>query len=169
MPLVLSGTNGVLDNSGAFVLGTSVASTSGTSIDFTSIPSWVKRITVIVDSVTQSTATSPALLFQIGTSGGVVSTGYVCTGSTNGNSNAPSTSGFPLRGSSGSNSVYTGTMTIVLVGSNTWVATGVFGDSTYSQSGASAGRLALGGTLDRVRIVANGGSFSAGTINILYE
>ena len=36
---------------GVLTSGTAQASTSGTSIDFTSIPSWVKRITVMFDGV----------------------------------------------------------------------------------------------------------------------
>jgi hypothetical protein len=48
------GTGTVVANNvnSAIVSGTSVASTSGTSIDFTSIPSWVKRITVMFDAGT---------------------------------------------------------------------------------------------------------------------
>ena len=149
--------------------GTAVASTSGASIDFTGIPSYVKRITIMLYGVSQTTGTSPYLLFQLGTSSGIVSTGYVSLGSTNGSSNATSTTGFPLRGPSASNSVMSGAITITSFGSNLWVETGVFGDTTNSQSGASAGHLDLAGTLDRVRIVANGGTFNAGSINILYE
>ena len=43
--LVVSGINS------AITAGTAVASTSGTSIDFTGIPSWVKRITVMFNGV----------------------------------------------------------------------------------------------------------------------
>jgi len=64
MSLELNGTTGVQGNSGAFVAGTAVASTSGTSIDFTSIPSWVKRITVMLDSV--SLNGSASIRFQLG-------------------------------------------------------------------------------------------------------
>ena len=169
MPLQLSGTSGVLDNSGAFIAGTAVASTSGASIDFTSLPSWVKRITLMFDGVSQTTGTSPYLLIQIGTSGGIVATGYVGVCSTNGSSNALSTTGFGLRGPSAGSAVQTGVMSIVSFTGNTWLATGVSGDTTYTQSGYTAGKLALGGTLDRVRIVANGGAFNGGSINILYE
>jgi len=54
--------------------GTAVASTSGTSITFTSIPSWVKRITVIFNNVSLS---GTALgLVRLGTVSGIESTGY---------------------------------------------------------------------------------------------
>ena len=79
------------------VSGTSVASTSGTSIDFTSIPSWVKRITVMFDGV--STNGTSNLQVQIGDSGGIENTGYTAAASGVANSGnlvtaASSTSGF---------------------------------------------------------------------------
>jgi hypothetical protein len=74
MPLVLNGTTGVQDNSGAFVAGTAVASTSGTSIDFTSIPSWVKRVTVIFNEV--STNGTSIVQVQLGSTTFTTS-GYV--------------------------------------------------------------------------------------------
>ena len=54
--------------------GTSVASTSGTYIDFTSIPSWAKRIVILINGV--STSGSSPLLIQAGPSGGVDTTSY---------------------------------------------------------------------------------------------
>jgi hypothetical protein len=151
------------------VRGTAVASTSGASIDFTGIPSWVKRITVMFDVVSQTTATSPAFLFQLGTSGGIVATGYVSQGSTNGGSNTASTTGFNVRGPSGANALMTGAITINNITSNTWVQTNFFIDSTNTQYNSGGGKIALGGTLTQLRIAANGGAFNAGTINILYE
>jgi len=168
MALELNGTTGVQGNSGAFVAGTSVTA-SGSTVDFTSIPSWVKRITIMFDGVNQNSGTSPAFLFQLGTSGGIVSTGYVAQGSTNGGSNTASTTGFNLRGPSGANALMQGAIYISLLGSNVWVETLYFVDSTNTQYSSGAGKLALGGTLDRVRIVANGGTFNGGSINILYE
>ena len=168
MPLVLSGTDGVLDNSGAFIRGTAVTA-SGSSFDFTNIPSWVKRVTVMLDVVNQNTGTSPALLFQLGTSGGIVSTGYLALGSTNGGSNTLSTTGFTLRGPSGANALFSGIFTFVLINSNTWIHSSYNVDTTNTQYSAGGGKIALGGTLDRVRIVANGGTFNGGTINILWE
>ena len=74
MALELNGTTGVQGNSGAFVQGTSAASTSGTSIDFTSIPSWVKRVTVVFHNVSTNGSSNP--IVQIGTSSGVTTSGY---------------------------------------------------------------------------------------------
>ena len=170
MPLELNGTTGVQGNSGAFVAGTSVASTSGTSIDFTSIPSWVKRITVMFNQI--STNGSSALLLQIG-SGSITSSGYYSTSWTD-NSTGQSSSGLLLSATlSAASYTQSGIYVINLIGSNTWVG---FGNTGYgniaitgwSQAGNSP---SLGGTLDRVRVTTVNGTdtFDAGLVNILYE
>ena len=68
MSVVINGSAGVTTNSGAVYdglqRGTAVASTSGTSVDFTSIPSWVKRITVMFNGVSTSGTSNP--LVQLG-------------------------------------------------------------------------------------------------------
>ena len=170
MPLVLNGTTGVQDNSGAFVAGTAVASTSGTSIDFTSIPSWVKRITLLFNEV--STNGTSIYNFRVGTSSGVVSTGYVSTGEGMGAgvSASSSTSGFIIGDAIAAASVFTGTATITNISGNTWIFSGMAKRGT-GDSGIGNGVIALGGTLDRVRITTAGGTdtFDAGSINILFE
>jgi hypothetical protein len=78
MSTIIDGSASVTINSGAVLgitSGTAVASTSGVSIDFTSIPSWVKRITVMFSGVSTN-GTSP-LQVQLGTSGGVDATSYI--------------------------------------------------------------------------------------------
>jgi hypothetical protein len=59
------------------VLGTVQATTSGTSKDFTDIPSWVKKITVVFSGV--SLSGTAQLLVQLGTSGGLQTTSYTAT------------------------------------------------------------------------------------------
>jgi len=164
-------TNGTSWSSVAkIVSGTAVASTSGTSIDFTSIPSWVKRITVMLDSV--STNGSSVLLVQVG-AGSVTTSGYlgsygVMVGASS-STVANSTTGFAIFNNSAVSIVY-GTVVLNLLGSNTWVASGTQGYSVNAYVGGTGGRIALGGTLDRVRITTAGGTdtFDAGSINILY-
>ena len=71
MTVTINGSAGVTINSGA-VLGlnsaTAVSSTSGTSIDFTNIPLWVKRITVMFQGLSFAGASGAARV-QIGTGG----------------------------------------------------------------------------------------------------
>lgn len=152
------------------VSGTAQASTSGTSIDFTGIPSWVKRITVMFNGV--STSGTSNLQIQIG-AGSVTTTGYsgysqYFNGSTLTNLGSVTT-GFPIATSTATDSK-NGLYNISLLTSNTWVC---FGGSNQSASQASmtTGSVSLGGTLDRVRITTVNGTdtFDAGTINLLWE
>jgi hypothetical protein len=172
MPLVLNGTTGVQDNSGAFVLGTSVASTSGTSIDFTGIPSWVKRVTVLMNGVSVSGTSS--LLVQLGDSGGVENTGYTGAGMTTANGLTSgvigSTAGFYIYVNAAA-AVMQVVMTINNFNGNTWVSghNGSRSDSAIVMSGA--GSKTLSDVLTQIRITTVNGTdtFDAGSINILYE
>jgi hypothetical protein len=151
--------------------GTAVASTSGTSIDFTSIPAWVKKITVMFNGV--STNGASFVQVQIG-AGSVTTSGYVASSSmvygTNLCLTTTATSGF-VTWANGASDARSGHFIITNVSSNIWVASGVL--NAYSEDGVSmsAGTVTLGGTLDRVRITTVTGSdtFDAGSINILYE
>jgi hypothetical protein len=151
-------------------LATAQATTSGTSIDFTGIPSWVKRITVMFSGV--STNGTSQWLVQLGDSEGVENTDYVSSVST-GTTVANSTSGFVvLRGVAAATTNH-GLVTICLVSSanNTWAASGVLGWSNDSQTAVSGGSKSLSATLDRVRLTTVNGTdtFDAGSVNIMYE
>ena len=157
-----------------FTSGTAVASTSGTSIDFTSIPSWVKRITVVFSSISLS-GTSPITL-QIGDSGGVETTGYVGANAelTSGaNTITNFSTGFLLHNVPASGQNYSGMAILSLLSSasNTWTQSCNFGTDANGRINVSSGSKALSATLDRVRITTTSGTdtFDAGTINILYE
>lgn len=153
-----------------YTLDTAKASTSGTSIDFTGIPSWAKRITVMFNGVSTN-GTSPVLA-QLGTSAGVQATGYNCniftvTGSVA--STTPFTTGFAILGSTAA-SARVGQIVITNITANTWVAA-MSSFALTTDVGAGQGAVALSGTLDRVRITTLNGTdtFDAGTINIAYE
>lgn len=157
---------------GKMVLRTAVPSTSGTSIDFTGIPSWAKRITVMFNGI--STNGSALLQIQIG-AGSVTTTGYVssCVGGTTGNvlGGSSLTSGFGLGSVGGAVNVYTGSFDIETIGSNTWIEKGIIILEATGNTYMSSGRLTLGGTLDRIRITTVNGTdtFDSGSINIMYE
>ena len=152
--------------------GTAVDCT-GTSINFTSIPSWAKRITVMLNGV--STNGSSNLIIQIGTSSGIVSTGYYGTAALVGASTASSTmsSGFLLTPSQGSATITSGIITLCLQkpSTNTWVSSGSIGSLDAGNIALSAGVAALSGILDRIRITTVNGTdaFDGGVINIMYE
>jgi hypothetical protein len=148
--------------------GTAVASTSGTSIDFTSIPSWVKRITVMFQGVSSNGGSS--FLVQIG-AGSVTSSGYLGAGSNSAVGTVNFTTGFGTNLPNSTVSVTHGALTLFNLNSNSWVASGAFARSDAAGNGTTSGSITLGGTLDRVRITTVNGTdtFDAGSINILYE
>ena len=156
--------------SGTLIQGTAVASTSGTSIDFTGLPSWVNRITVMFSGVSTNGTSNP--LFQLGDSGGIETTSYVATSSimTTGVSTSTYTTGFGLATALASNAV-SGSVVFTLIGSNIWVASGVMASSTNSVSGTITGTKTLSDTLTQIRITTVNGTdtFDAGSINIQYE
>jgi len=169
MAVTIDGSASVTINSGVVLGITSApaqASTSGVSIDFTSIPSWVKRITVMLSGV--STSGTSNLLVQVG-AGSVTTSGYVA-GSMSGATYVSSTAGFILVNNITAADLFSGIVVLTNITSNTWVSS-----SNINRGGAAvlpaAGNIALGGTLDRVRITTAGGieTFDAGSINILYE
>ncbi len=153
--------------------GTAVASTSGTSIDFTGIPSWVKRITVCFNGV--STNGTSQRQVQLG-SGSIDAASYTggAWGWTGGSNGTGYTTGILVEGQTSNSNTYAfgGILTICSIGSNTWVASGTFcaNEQTVNQN-FTGGSKSLSGTLDRVRITTVNGTdtFDAGSINILYE
>lgn len=152
-------------------LSTAVASTSGTSIDFTSIPAWVKRITVMFNGVSLSGTSN--YLVQLG-AGSVTTSGYSSAGGVYVAGTTvilTSTAGFVMRNNAAASNVISAIMNIVLVSSNNWLSTHTFGDVPSAATGSGGGNIALGGTLDRVRITTVNGTdtFDAGSVNILYE
>ncbi len=152
------------------VSGTAVTA-SGTSVDFTGIPSWVKRVSVVYSGL--SLNSSANFLIQLGDSGGIETTGYLSTSVTTDSSGSTagtnSTSGFVIWQADASITAQ-GIATIINITGNTWVfaQTGRLLSTNVTTSG---GDKSLSATLDRVRITTTSGTdtFDAGTINILYE
>jgi hypothetical protein len=156
---------------GRMVLATSQASTSGTRKDFTSIPSWVKRITVMFNGVSTNGTSLPQV--QIG-SGAIDTTGYTSAGTLTSGSSATSSAstGFVIYDNQPvATSALIGNLVINLVSSNTWVASYAIVDPPRGNNKFGGGSKTLSNTLDRVRITTVNGTntFDAGSINILYE
>lgn len=150
-------------------IATAQATTSGTSKDFTGIPSWVTRITVMIFGVSTNGINSPAV--QIGTGGAPTTTGYkneVLFSGTATASNSNFLVGVP--GGGAGNTLH-GSLVLLRITGNTWVASGTIacldGNTGVAVTGGS---LALAGALDMVRFLATGGdTFDAGSVNIMYE
>jgi hypothetical protein len=141
----------------------------GTSVNFTGIPSWVKRITVMFNGV--STDGSSDVQVQLG-AGSVTTSGYAgsCIRfSSSSGTGGDFTTGFVIRLPSAS-FARNGNMTCSLLGSNAWSSNYNFGTSN-NETALGAGSVTLSGTLDRIRITTVNGTdtFDAGTVNILFE
>ena len=149
---------------------TAQASTSGTSIDFTGIPAWVERITVMFSGV--STNGSSTIRLQLGDAGGIETTGYAgtCTQIGSTVSTAYSTSGFDSTGDTSSTHTRNGQFVFSLLGSNTWALLGAYNISSAFQY-LFCGTKTLSDTLTQVRITTVTGTdaFDAGSVNIIYE
>ncbi len=146
------------------------ATTSGTAIGFTGIPSGTQRITMMLGGVGLSGTDN--LIVQIGDSGGYETSGYLSASNTNvdtvANSSVASTSGFIIQTDSANISAV-----VTLVRKDapnfTWQAI---------HQGRISGTVTLDGMgfkdlsaeLDRIQITRTGSdTFDAGDINILHE
>lgn len=167
---VVTGTAGNL----MLISGTLQNSTSGTSIDFTGIPSWVKRITVMLAGVSLST-TASTIVLRIG-SGSFDATGYVggfgLANSASAANATASTVGIPLANLTNAADTVQGAVVLTNLTGNQWAAQGNFFRSSGTTSAATmtASTKTLAGVLDRVQVTLDStGAFDAGSINILYE
>ena len=150
---------------------TAVASTSGTSISFTSIPSYVRRITVMLTGV--STSGTSNLQIQLGTGGTPTYTtsGYLGCAGTYGGTLVQVTSGILITGNTAAASIFHGIATITLLTGNTWAAVSTTAKSDSAAGTNSAASIPLAAALTAVRVTTVNGTdtFDAGSINILYE
>lgn len=154
--------------------GASVATTSGTSIDVTSIPANAKRIRLAFFGVSTNGTAFPRI--QLGDSGGIENTGYVCTvgfiQSTNLSGAANVTAGFDVFVSS-SGTVLNGLVELVKSdsASETWSVSGIVSNSGSNSLHFMSGYKTLSDVLDRIRLTTSNGTdtFDAGSITVSWE
>lgn len=152
---------------------TAVASTSGTSIDFTGIPSWVDRITVMFNGV--STSGTAQKFIRLGTGGTPATTGYSGVGGTYYSSNIAGATSFTTAFCLNDNvaaATLSGHAILTNISGNIWICSLTMGSPVGTpQLFNSVGTVTLAGVLDVVRITTSNGTdtFDAGSINILYE
>jgi hypothetical protein len=151
---------------------TAVASTTGTSISFTAIPTWVRRVTVMFAGV--STDSTSPLLVKIGPSGGIVSTGYLSTGARMAAASTTvgdSTAGFIINHTAAAD-VISGSLVIDVLNPASYIYTS---DHTAKASTTAVlsggGNVTLAGAMTQLSITTVSGTanFDAGSINVLYE
>ena len=187
--LVLPNTDGTsgqyLQTDGSGALSWATVSTSnltrltavtptGSSVDYTSLPSGIRKLYVVMSGLKQSS--SGRYMVQLGDSGGLETSGY--------------TSGSRLHYASGASvqeertdsfvifndatEFYVNTiMQIANITGNKWVSTHT---TFHSDRGAypgstahGAGRKELSGELTQLRITLSTGTFTSGDVNLFYE
>lgn len=164
-------------SSGGITRGTAINATSGTSYDFTGIPSGVDRITVMLSDVSISGTSN--ILIQLGDAGGIETAGYASRAGdlgadAGGETLETSTSGFVIKSLADTSSIK-GILTLSRITGNEWVASGTFADSAtdsiHMGVSVSAGNKALSAELTQLRFTTVSGTdtFDAGTLNIFYE
>jgi len=153
---------------GAITLGTAQTPSGVSAVDFTGIPSWVKRITVMFQGV--STNGGSQMQIQLG-AGSVVISNYKGSVWEANTTNSLNSTGFRITGNMSAADIWNGSAIISNMGSNVWTIQSIFGRQDVATSAISGGSISVGGTLDRLRITTLGGTdtFDAGTINISYE
>lgn len=151
-----------------------VSTASGTSIDFTGIPSTAKEITLQLVGV--STDATAQLLFQLGDSGGIEATGYDGASSVIGAStvvSSVSTTGFLSRVNQLAGESVTGILTFRLfsASTNTWTCEGQLANAAQTATITTTGAKSTSATLDRIRMttVAGTATFDAGSAVLTWK
>ena len=146
---------------------------TNTRADFTGIPSWVKRVTVMLYGV--GTSGTAALQIQLSDSG-LVSSGYIGYAVRFGVSNTYTSafsSAFVLSDAITNTDVFYGAYVLTLVDGNRWVISGgKTSTRTTNISSQINGVVPLSSALTAVRVTTTNGTdtFDTGSIiNILYE
>lgn len=159
---------------GAISSGTAVTLTNQTAVNYTNLPSWVKRITVMFNGVSLSGTDQPIIQLGYGATPTYVTSGY--SGGIQSLATTPSSTaqqpgtGFNILNQNAANALI-GIMIIVLVDSstNTWIETTTHYNNTTGMAWSNSS-IALSGILTAVRLTRSGvNTFDAGVINILYE
>jgi hypothetical protein len=146
------------------------ASGGPTAVNFTDVPAWANRVTVILSGVSTNGSGLLQILLGTGSTPTYATSGYIGGIGNRSGENYFST-GFLLNivaSYTGAN--YNGVIPFCNVTGNTWSTSFVIGANTITAPLFGAGSNALGAALTAVRITANGtDQFKAGSINILYE
>lgn len=147
-----------------------VATTSGTAIDITGLPTGVKAIYIHFDKNTVNGATN--FLLQLGDSGGIENTGYLGACYQLGSTGVTSTAGFPIRRAASTIAIV-GTLILMIenAANNTWSINGNLARSeSLGDIFVCAGQKSLSATLDRIRLVSENGTaiFNGGNFSISY-
>ena len=174
--------NGVLtwatpvDETSNITYSTAQATASGsTGIEFTDVPTGVKKITVIFDDVGTDQSSSDVRI-ELSTGGTYLTSGYTSTvirsqaGAVAGNDTL--TTGLIVARLDNANKTLTGAVTIYNVTGNRWLSSGLcVCTDDQNRSWQSGGFINVGGVIDKLQVVGHGSGYNwdSGQINVMYE
>lgn len=168
----VTGLQAALDAKSSLVSGTAITTNGASSYEFTGIPASAKSIKLLLRGVSVNAAASTAAIqVQLGTSGGLVTSGYVMTLNTLDSSTASSislTTAFLVSVTGADANVFSGILDFAEISPNVWVESGKVKANT-TRSHMSCGDVDLGAELTTITVFVGVGAFDGGTINILYE
>jgi len=166
-------TGAVVSSMGSSVLTSDTAkpSTSGTTVDFTSIPSWVKRVTVMFSGVSTSGTNNYIIQLGYGATPTYVTSGYLGSATTQGGTSTSFSTGLMFNNSPSATDAYSGIATITNITGNAWTMTSMIGNTVNNNMRYGAGNVSTVTVLTAIRITTVGSTdtFDAGNINIMYE
>jgi hypothetical protein len=157
-------------------LETAVATTSGTEVDYTGIPSTTKRITIMFQEV--STDGNDGIRILIGDAGGLEGSGYdsVIGKMVNSANSEVARDAWEWNvthnNATGTTVKNSGIVVLALLNSSTnlWSLSAVMADYPSTEVQAAGGSKALSAVLTQLRIEPTGSdSFDYGSVNISYE
>jgi hypothetical protein len=151
-----------------FTLGSPAATTSGSSVTYTGIASGTKMIIMSLAGVSINGGNH--IRFQLGTSGGLTTSGYISTSGNfegGGGGTLSDTSGFGLKFDDGSR-LASGQAFFTLQNSstNTWVYSFI-GKHDGNLILFAGGNVSLSGVCDRISIIAVSNTLDDGAVNIM--
>lgn len=156
--------------------GTTITASTGSptsiDIDLSSLPTGIRRITLILDGL--STNGTSRVVVRVGTGGVVETSNYHGTVAQAGISSIAGENmdtSFEFDIAANASAIRCTTMVLCNTDGDRWVMSAISGRQDSVNSSYAGGRINLGGTLDIIRITTFGGTntFDTGLINIFYE
>lgn len=150
--------------------GTQQATTSGTGVTFTGIPTSASVVAICLNGISTDTAIP---LLRLGTSSGIEITGYLSASAylraATQDASEPG-SEFAVVNTFEAAGVYSGTIILTLLNAATftWSCMGLVANTGTAEINMLAGRKSTVSALDRITIMVDSGAFDAGAANILY-
>ena len=160
------------DAAGGFTAVAEQATTSGSSITFSSIPAGVTMIVINIESVSLSASTQ-TVVAQLGDAGGIETSGYDTTSVEIGDSAQSATAhgaGFDFIQSAIAvlGGYYQGSIILTYHSADTWCANWNVGAHNGALANIGGGKKSLTAELTQLKILSSG-TFDNGNISIMYQ